>query len=171
MTAGTRAHGEGADGTSSNTATKEPQPGWEGWEQALSMSLHPMLVVCAMRVSCQGVKAVRAATGFSGSPVPPCRLAPLTWPLPTLSPVGFLLLVLGHRITFQVMASPVIPCPRCKALPTWMLGLLDREGAGRCLEVIAVVRDPVLGYLTTHVTNLGMCHLFLPPGLWEVEVG
>lgn len=52
-----------------------------------------------------------------------------------------------------------------------MLGLLDREGAGRCFKVIAVVRDPVLGYLTTLVTNLGMCHLFLPPGLWEAELG
>lgn len=52
-----------------------------------------------------------------------------------------------------------------------MLGLLNREDAGRCLEVIAVVRDPVLGYLTTLVTNLGMCHLFPPAGLWETELG
>lgn len=171
-----RAHGEGADGASSNTATREPQPGWEGWEQAPSMRLHPMLVGCAMRVSCQGVKPVRAASVGSasascGSPVPPCRLAPLTWPLPTRLPVGFLLLLLEPRITFQVMASPVIPCPSCKALPACMLGLLDREGAGRCIKVIAVVRDPVLGYLSTCVTNLGMCYLFLPPGLWEAEVG
>lgn len=60
--------------------------------------------------------------------------------------------------------------PQMQGSPAWMLGLLDREGAGRCLEVIAVVRDPVLGYLTIHVTNSGMCHLFLPPGLREAEV-
>lgn len=106
-----------------------------------------------MRVSCQGMEPVRAATLGSASascvfPVPPCRLAPLTCPVPTLAPVGFLFLALGHRVIFQVVASPVIPCPRCKALPACMLGLLDMEGASRCLEVVAVVTDPVLGYLS-----------------------
>lgn len=108
--------------------------------------------VC-MRVLCQGMEPVRAAAVGSASascvsPVPPCRLAPLTCPVPTLAPVGFFLLALMHRVTFQVVASPLIPCPRCKALPAWMLGLLDMEGVGRCLEVVAVVTDPVLGYLS-----------------------
>lgn len=47
VTAGTRACGEGTDGASSSTAPREPQPGWEGWERALSTSLHPILVGCA----------------------------------------------------------------------------------------------------------------------------
>lgn len=40
VTAGMRARGEGADGASSNTAPRDTQPGWEGWERALSTGLH-----------------------------------------------------------------------------------------------------------------------------------
>lgn len=105
----------GSDDASADAAPREPQPGWEGWEQMLSPVCTPKLVACTGGKSRAETQKQQARAQLCPLPPPASMRAPLqTHPTNALTPPAgarspWLLLALGHRVVFQLVASPSLP--------------------------------------------------------------